>query len=302
MPRAKCMVSKEFFVAPLWEEVHVVQVIKKVNNNVAVCLDDNGRELIAFGRGIGFPSMPYELPSLDKIERTFYDISPEYMGMLQTLPSDVVEFTSAVVDMARGTLPYPLSPNLLLTLSDHIAFAIERTRKGIYVKMPLAYDLEQMYPQEIALARKTVDSIQARFKIRLPKDEASGIAMAFINARVYSESEPDTQAMADGEAILDAITHIIEQEMGVDIDTTTFNYTRYATHVQYLLERLHSGKGIDSINQDIYISLREEYPDATACVDKIAHYLHAQHGFDVTEEEQLYLILHVNRVCANRGL
>lgn len=77
------MVSKEFFVVPFWEGVLVVQVIKKVNNNVAVCLDDNGRELIAFGRGIGFPSMPYALSSLEKIERTFYDISPESWGALR---------------------------------------------------------------------------------------------------------------------------------------------------------------------------------------------------------------------------
>lgn len=279
-----------------------MQVTKKINNNVAICLDDNGRELIAFGKGIGFPAVPYELHNLDKVDRTFYDISPEYMGMLQTLPCDVVEFTAAVVDKARGTLPYSLSPNLLLTLSDHIAFAIERTKKGIYVKMPLAYDLEQIYPQEIALARQTVARIRSQFKVNLSEDEASGIAMAFINARVYSKNEADTNAWAESSNILDEITHIIESQMHVTIDTTTFNYTRYATHIQYLIERLHSGKEIDSINQDVYVSLREEYPQTAACVDKIVQHLENVYHFDVTEEEQLYLILHVNRVCTNGGL
>lgn len=33
------------------------------------------------------------------------------------LPGDVVEFTTAVVDKARGILPYALGPNLLLTPS-----------------------------------------------------------------------------------------------------------------------------------------------------------------------------------------
>ena len=38
-----------------------MKVIKKINNNVALCLDGNQRELIAFGKGIGFKPIPYEL-------------------------------------------------------------------------------------------------------------------------------------------------------------------------------------------------------------------------------------------------
>ena len=34
-----------------------MKVIKKINNNVVICLDHNNRELVAFGRGIGFPAL-----------------------------------------------------------------------------------------------------------------------------------------------------------------------------------------------------------------------------------------------------
>ena len=44
-----------------------MKVIKKINNNVAICLDNNGKELIAFGNGIGFPKVPYEIHYLNKI-------------------------------------------------------------------------------------------------------------------------------------------------------------------------------------------------------------------------------------------
>lgn len=37
-----------------------MRVIKKINNNVALCLDSDNHELIAFGKGIGFPQIPYE--------------------------------------------------------------------------------------------------------------------------------------------------------------------------------------------------------------------------------------------------
>ena len=45
-----------------------MKVIKKINNNVALCLDGNQRELIAFGKGIGFKPIPYELTDLSVIE------------------------------------------------------------------------------------------------------------------------------------------------------------------------------------------------------------------------------------------
>ena len=48
-----------------------MKVIKKINNNVALCLDGNQRELIAFGKGIGFKPIPYELTDLSVIERTY---------------------------------------------------------------------------------------------------------------------------------------------------------------------------------------------------------------------------------------
>lgn len=38
-----------------------MEVYKKINNNVALARDAKGRELVVFGKGIGFASMPYEI-------------------------------------------------------------------------------------------------------------------------------------------------------------------------------------------------------------------------------------------------
>ena len=279
-----------------------MQIIKNINNNVVICVDDYGRELVAFGKGLGFQAAPSELTDLSKVQRTFYNISPQYLAMLDSFPNDVLELTAAIVDMAKGELPYAISPDLVLTLCDHINFALERKRKRIYVKMPLAYDVEHNYPQEMALARKAMRMIWNRLKVRLADDESSGIALAFVNARVYEEDEQENQIRAVDQQILNEITKIIENEMHTSIEVSSFNYCRYATHVQYLLERLHSGKNIDSINSDLYTSIRSEYPDTAQCVDRIVQYLERRHGFKVTDEEQLYLILHVNRVCTKGEL
>ena len=99
--------------------------IKKINNNVAVCKDGNGCELIAFGKGIGFPKMPYEV-KLENIDRTFYNISAQYIGLINELPMDIIEFTMKILPVIQSKLDYDLNPNLVLTLADHLAFAMEK--------------------------------------------------------------------------------------------------------------------------------------------------------------------------------
>lgn len=41
-----------------------MKIIRQINNNAALALDGNGKELVVLGRGVGFPKMPYELTDL----------------------------------------------------------------------------------------------------------------------------------------------------------------------------------------------------------------------------------------------
>ena len=47
-------------------------ILKKINNNVALAASDDGREVVVFGKGIGFHEMPYELADESLIQRKFY--------------------------------------------------------------------------------------------------------------------------------------------------------------------------------------------------------------------------------------
>lgn len=279
-------------------------VIKKINNNVVVCTDGNGRELVAFGKGIGFPSIPYELTDLRKIDRTFYDIGHQYLPLLDEIPEEVLMFTACMMDDVFPELPYETSPNIILTLSDHIAFAIERHKKGVYVRMPSVYDLEQNYPQEIDIGRQFLRAIQEKLGVRLPKSEVQGIAMHFINARNGMPGSADaqqSQIQARYDELLEQATCIIEQELRITVRRKSFNFVRFATHMEYLLQRLFKQQHIDSDNMQMYIAIRDEYPEISACVDKISGYFFRETGTVLTEEERLYLILHVNRVCAQEN-
>ena len=44
-----------------------MKIIKKINTSAAIALDSFGKEIVVFGKGIGFPSVPYELEDLSLI-------------------------------------------------------------------------------------------------------------------------------------------------------------------------------------------------------------------------------------------
>ncbi len=272
-------------------------VVKNINNNVALCLDSKGQEVVVFGKGVGFLKPPSEVP-LSKIQRTFYDLNRKFLPLLDDIPLDVIDFTSRQVAQIRGKLPYETNANLIMTLADHLAFAMTRAKRGIYTPMPSIYEMEQNYPVEVEIGRQIVKAMEQAFHVKLPKGEVQGVAMHFINASLGSPSSGQLTAEEEYETILERMTQIVEHALQVTIRRDTFNYARFATHVQYLLKRVQADSPIDSDNLQMYASIRDEYKDVSACVDQIHEYLQRNWSIDLSEEEKLYLIMHINRVIS----
>lgn len=274
-----------------------MQAIKKLNNNTVVCVDRSGKQLIAMGKGIGYPALPREI-ALSEIERTFYHISPQYAQAVADLDPVVVDFAARIMDIARNELPYELSPNADFALADHIAFAIQRAKKQLRVKMPLSYDIQSLYPKEYKIGLYTIDRVRKEFKIGLEKQEAVGVAMNLVNNRITPDSSDTASRSEQDEEMLEDLIQIIEEHFGLILERSSFNYTRYASHMQYLFDRIHSGKTIQSGNCEMYASLKKDYPKVASCVEKMAEHIQQKWGCSLSEEERLYIMLHVNRVCS----
>ena len=272
--------------------------LRKINNNAVICLDSTGQEMIAMGKGIGFGTLPREIP-LAQVERTFYNVDERYLGVLRDLPPDVLDFSAQLLDIARNELPYTLSPNAILTLADHIAFTIERARRNIRVKMPLAYDVEQLYPAEYRIGQYAVKRIQKEFQVGLPGAEAVGIAINLLNARVDGDSAPDAAgAGCTDSEMLEDITEMVENHFNLIVQRDSFNYSRLAMHMRYLVQRMSEGSPMpeDSATRELFRSVKMEYPEDYDCTRRIADWLAANRGWHCNSEEQLYLVMHIHRV------
>ena len=271
-----------------------MKVIKKINNNVAVCLDNNNNELIAFGKGIGFQKVPYELTDISKIERTYYGVNHYYIGLVNEIPEDIFDISAKIVEWAKTKLTKELSVNIVFTLADHINFAIKRYKDKMNIKMPLGYEIEHLYETEMMIGKKAVSYINRRKKIKLGKSEAVGIAMHFINAEdQYTKASEKTM---DDDQIIEKITELIEQKLKRKINKKNFNYARFVSHMQYLLKRRQAQSTLNSDNDKMFELLKDEYPETYDCVLEIRDYLKEYLNWSLNNEELLYLMLHVNRL------
>lgn len=92
-----------------------MRVVKRINHNAALLVNDKGTELVALGKGIGFPDGPDEV-SLAQIERTFYNVDARYLPLLNEIDPKVMEFSAQIADVARTNISRELSANLPFTL------------------------------------------------------------------------------------------------------------------------------------------------------------------------------------------
>lgn len=186
-----------------------MQIFKKINNNVALARDAKGRELVVFGKGIGFPAMPYELTDLSAVQRTFYDVNEKYFALLRDIPGEVFLLADDIAADAQDELDCSLSPNLTYALADHLNFAIQRCRDGIALQTPLAYDIRHLYPQEYSLAKQALHQLRDTLHVELPDEEAVSIAMHFITA----ESEVgDTHSTILTAKVVSEISALVEKK------------------------------------------------------------------------------------------
>ena len=165
-----------------------MKVIKNINNNVAQCLDSKGREVVVFGKGVGFYKDGEEIP-LNAINRTFYNIKDSDYGIIRALPTVVINTAIYIIDYAAEKLSVIFPSSSAIALADHLQFAIERKDKNIYLPQPLIQDITQLYPDEMNVALDALDIIKKMTGTRLPRQEAGTIAMHFINDSIKEDKQ-----------------------------------------------------------------------------------------------------------------
>lgn len=278
-----------------------MRIIQKINNNVAVGIDGNQKEVVVFGKGIGFPKIPYELNDLSKIDRTFYDVDSNYYELLQEVDIQLLNLIGTMVDIIKGRIQGNWDKNLTFILMDHINFSIRRTKMGMKVDFPYSYEIETEFPEFNKYAKWMVSNINSKMNVFLERGEITCVAMHLISA-YEGHKKDDKESLGDKtRRILHAVTKIIEQSFEMRVDKNTLDYQRFRYHIQYFIKRKEAKEEIREDNLELYEELKREYPKTYECACRIQTYMENEFHEKCSKDEVLYLMIHLNRLVQVPG-
>ena len=263
-----------------------MKALKKINNNVAICIDSDGRECIAMAKGIGF-KVPQEIDIKD-VDRTFYDVDPRYMDMMEVVDERIINIAIRI-KLYSDSMNLVTGSNLLFSLIDHINYALERNRKGIFFNLPIARDIKHLFQKEMEIGNYGLTLINKEFDVLLPKDEATYIAMNIIN----SETEVADNVIKEN-TIISNISKIVENCFDIEIDRDSVAYSRFESHMRYLLKA--NGKAKEDKYTDLLNTVKERYEEDYLCVKKIEEYVGRNYDLHLTGDEFLFIAMHVNKL------
>lgn len=272
-------------------------ILKKINNNVALASSDAGEEIVVFGKGVGFHEMPYELEDESVIQRVFRDVDEKCIGGFANIADDVLLVASDIVAMADKALDCALAGNLVVCLADHLQYALERTGDGIAIENPLSHEVAFVYPREVELGRRGIELVSERMGVNLPESEITSIALHLVNAEVDGMgSSQDMDLVMKSTVILERATQVIEGQLGQQLERTSYAYVRFVAHLRFLIRCLMRGGCKETENSGLFRQAARDFPDAYRCAAGINEYLKRDYNWSCSDEEMLYLMMHVNRL------
>lgn len=269
---------------------------KVINNNIISAYEKSGAEVIVMGRGIGFKKKQGEVVPADQISKIFRiksrTLAEQFKELLANMPLERVRISDEIISHAKDHLKLKRNQSIYVTLTDHINFAIERVSQGIEPQNALLWEIKRFYPQEFQLGIYALELIQDRLDILLPEDEAGFIALHFVNAE-YGTDIRDAVKFPDQ---MQAIVDIVERDLGMLLDESSLHYERFMTHIKFLIQRIYRKELLSSEDRELSLLMQRKYPREYQCSLKVAEYIMQATGSRLSEEEIMYLSVHIRRV------
>ncbi|MGM0124923.1 beta-glucoside operon transcriptional antiterminator [Enterococcus sp. AZ194] len=272
--------------------------IEKIyNNNVVLSKNEAGDEIIFMGRGIAFQKKIGDSLDTDKIEKEFILKDSSAMGQFQQLlvdvPTEEIYLVKKIVDMAEERLATELSPNIYVTLTDHIHYALQRSKENVLIPNPLLFEIRKFYGKEFKIAKDALKIIEERTGILFPEDEAGFIAFHFVNSQ---QANGNMEVTMTATTMVRDILSIISRYFGQIFNEDSLSYQRIVTHLQFFAQRYLRDEVYEEADAFLYELIQSKYPQAFQCVQRINDFLVQTQQKPIDKSEQVYLTIHVQRI------
>lgn len=267
-----------------------------INNNVVSSRDSDGKEVVAMGKGIGFGRKKGDILQEADIDKIFTIEDEEalrkFKNLLTSIPLEYLQISNEIISYAKEKLDTELHPNIYLTLTDHISFAIRRIEEGQVFPIPMENEIRRFYPLEYQIGTHSVSLIQKKLGYKLPVDEAAALAIHFVNAE-FNIKVRDTWIITK---MMGDILNIISTEF-TGLNKECVEKDSFVASLKLLSYRLIMSQPIKEKGDERLLSfIRENYVSEWKMAEDISDYVVNEYKCHFTEEEKLYFAIQIKRI------
>jgi beta-glucoside operon transcriptional antiterminator len=274
--------------------------IEKILNNNAVITTKDKQEVIIIGRGIAFNKRVGDYITEQLIDKIFTleneDIMKKFKTLIADMPIEYMEISEKIIAYAKMKLGKKLNDSIYIHLTDHIHFAIKRYKNNLPIKNGLLWETRQLYKDEYEIGLEALNMICEQFGVILPEDEAGFLALHIVNAELNEEMP----VVKDMTKVMQEVLTIVRYHLKIEFNENSLPYYRFITHLKFFAQRLVKGNHYNSTaDEDLYNVIKMKYPEAHKCSQKIKKFIEGSYTYELTDEEMIYLTIHIERVVKN---
>ena len=282
----------------------LMKIIRILNNNAVISHNENNEEIVVLGSGIAFKKQSNDEINETSIERIFHlkkhENKSKFYELISNIPMEYIKLSERIVNLAKSHLNCDLDESIYLLLTDHIHYAVERNRKGLMIRNKLIWEIEHFYPQEYQVGIEAINIINEKLKCNLVQAEAGFIAMHIVNTSSNEKIEEIHNEMVD----IKSVIKLVMYHYNAKIKEDSMNYLRFITHLRFFIHRFKSNQHLKKIDQsdELFAMICKKYFNAYLCVEKIEKYFINSYQKEISDEEKMYLVLHIDRVMSNESI
>lgn len=273
-----------------------MEIYKILNNNVIVSKNEHDKEIIAMGKGIAFKKKVgehIEDELIDKVYTLSDEVSSKFQELAAEIPVEHMKISDDIIKYVKLKLGKKLNDSIYLSLCNHISTAILRHEEGVDVKNVLLWDIKKFYKDEFEIGKHGLEMIKEKLNVQLNEDEAGFIALHIVNA----EMDEKLETIYEVTKVMQEILNIVKYFFHIDFDEDSVYFYRFITHLKFFAHRLITKSSYqDEQSDDLLDLIKIKYKNAYACCLKIKQFLKTNYAYDLSQEETLYLTIHIARV------
>lgn len=216
--------------------------------------------------------------------------------LVEKIPVEHLNLTEDLIGHIKTQIPQKLNESLLITLADHISFAILRKTQGVAFSNPLKGAIMCYYPTEYQLGLYCLKMIRQQLGVALQEDEAAFIALHIVNA----ELNTNMSEMYEITKLIEGTICVVEYFYQRKFDRESLDFSRFVVHLRYFAQRLFQDKVMEDaqteqdelFRQLIMKNCKEHY----RCAQCIADFVRNTYHKELSGEELTYLTIHLKRI------